>query len=359
MIGFVVLCWVAMAQREQPDQSAFFQIGQRVFELRRAPGFTLLVMSQGSIVFAQGYGWADLATKAPVTPDTRFAIGSITKQFTAASVLLLTERGKLSLDDDLEKYVPGVPNASKITLRMLLNQNSGLHNYPNTREHWWPLKGAIQPEKIIAILKRDKPDFAPGEKWAYSNANYAMLAQVVARVSGISYADFLVHNIFTPLGMNSSGSGFRAQDGTATPYEGSEGRFAPAKPKISLDLFYGAGSIASTAQDLARWDAALMNAKLLNAESTRMLWTNAKLPNGQPANYAMGFIESSIGSHREVWHNGYSPFAGGYCFNAIFPDDDLAVVILSNATDKSFRGQPEKMVQEVVSLYDALHSPHN
>jgi CubicO group peptidase (beta-lactamase class C family) len=128
----------------------------------------------------------------------------------------------------------------------------------------------------------------------------------------------------------------------------------PAKPRISLDLFYGAGSIVSTAQDLALWDAALMHNKLLGADRMRELWTNATLPNGEPVHYAMGFIETSIGSHREVWHNGYSPHAGGYCFNAIFPDDDLAVVVLSNASDKSFRGAPEKMVQEVVSLYDGL-----
>jgi CubicO group peptidase (beta-lactamase class C family) len=356
-IGFILLCGAALAQPKQPGQSALNEIGQRVFEQQHTPGFALLVWSHGSVVFARGYGLADLASKTSVTPDTRFAIGSLTKQFTAASILLLVEQGKLSLEDKLEKYVPGAPNADKITLRMLLNQCSGLHNYPNTREHNWPLKGVIPPEKIIEILKTDKPDFAPGERWAYSNSNYAMLAQVVARASGLSYADFLARNIFTPLRMTSSGNGFQAQAGTATPYEVSMWSFAPAEPRISLDLFYGAGSIVSTAQDLARWDDALMHSRLLDADRMHELWTNARLPNGERVHYAMGFIESSVGSHREVWHNGYSPRAGGYCFNAIFPDDDLAVVILSNAPDKSFRGAPEKMVQEVVSLYDGLLVP--
>jgi len=343
-----------MAQPKQPEPGALNQIGQEVFEQQRSPGFAFLVWSHGNVVFAKGYGFADLASKTPATPDTRFAVGSITKQFTAASILLLAEQRRLSLEDNLEKYVPAAPNADKITLRMLLNQDSGLHNYPNTREHAWPLQGTIAPEKIIGILKTDKPDFAPGERWAYSNSNYAMLAQVVARVSGISYTDFLARNIFTPLRMMSSGNGFQAQSGTATPYEGSAGSFMPAKPRISLDLFYGAGSIVSTAQDLALWDAALMHNKLLSADGMHELWTNGKLPNGEPVHYAMGFIEASIGSHREVWHNGYSPHAGGYCFNAIFPDDDLAVVVLSNASDKSFRGAPEKMVQEVITLYDGL-----
>jgi len=343
-----------MGQPKQLEPATLNEIGQEVFEQQRTPGFAFLVWSHGSVVFTKGYGFADLASKTPATPDTRFAVGSITKQFTAASILMLVEQGKLSLDDPLEKYVPGAPNADKITLRMLLNQDSGLHNYPNTREHSWPLEGAIAPEKIIGILKTDRPDFAPGERWAYSNSNYAMLAQVVARASGISYTDFLANNIFTPLRMTSSGNGFRAQAGTAMPYEGSARSFMPAKPRISLDLFYGAGSIVSTARDLAQWDAALMHNKLLGADRMRELWTNATLPNGEPVHYAMGFIEASIGSHREVWHNGYSPHAGGYCFNAIFPDDDLAVVVLSNASDKSFRGAPEKMVQEVITLYDGL-----
>jgi D-alanyl-D-alanine carboxypeptidase len=357
-IGFILLCGAAaLAQPRQPDQSAFNQIGQRAFDQSRTPGFAFLVWSHGSVVFAKGYGLADLASKTPITPVTRVAIGSITKQFTAASILLLGERRKLSLDDNLEKFVPGMPNAGKITLRMLLNQDSGLHNFPNTREHSWPLKGSIPPEKIIAILKTDRPDFAPGERWAYSNTNYAMLAQVVARASGIPYTDFLSRNIFFPLGMASSGNGFQAQASTATAYEGSAGSFAPAEPRISLDLFYGAGSIVSTAQDLASWDAALMSGKFLNAESMRTLWTNAKLPNGEPANYAMGFVESAVGSHRELWHNGYSPHAGGYCLNALFPDDKFAVVVLSNASDKSFRGVPEKIVFEVVSLYDDMLVP--
>jgi D-alanyl-D-alanine carboxypeptidase len=361
-----IVCGGALAQTAQPDkstpdQAAFDEIGQQVYQLQLAPGFAFAVLSHGNVVFAKGYGFADLASKTPVTPETRFAIGSITKQFTAAAVLLLAQQGKLSLDDKLAKYVPEMPNADQITLRMLLNQVSGLHNYPNTKEHEWPLSGAIPPEKIIAILKTDKPDFPPGEKWAYSNTNYAVLAYLVARVSGMTYAEFLQKNIFTPLGMTSSGSGFAAQAQAATPYEWRsrafppEGRapaFSSADPNISLDLFYGAGSIVSTVQDLMRWDAALMAGKLLNADSMHALWTNGGLPNGQPVRYAMGFISDTLGEHREVWHNGYSPKAGGYCFNAIFPDDDLAIAVLSNAEDSTFRGRAEQIVKSVLILYD-------
>ncbi len=342
-----------MTAAAQPYQKAFDAIGTQAFEEQRTPGFAFAVLWRGQLVFAKGYGIADVAGKTPVTPATRFAIGSITKQFTAAAVLMLAEQGKLTLDDRLAEYVPTMPNANTITLRMLLNQDSGLHNYPNTREHNWPIAGRISPEKIIAILQTDKPDFAPGEKWAYSNTNYALLAYVVTRASGMAYEDFLAHNIFSKVGMHDSGSGFAAQEGTATPYEGKAGDFHEAKPRISLDLFYGAGSMVSTAEDLARWDAALMGNTLLKPESLLALWTNGTLPDGQPVKYAMGFIATSIGQHREVWHNGYSPRAGGYCFNAIFPDDELAVVVLANAPDAAFRGVPEKMVGRVLALYDS------
>ncbi len=354
IVTFGILCGGALSQTNQktPDQKAFDRIGQQVATDEAAPGFAFLVWSHGSVVFTKGYGSADLASNSPVTSDTRFAIGSISKQFTAAAILLLAQQNKLSLDDKLAKYLPQMPNSDKITLRMLLNQDSGLHNYPLTTEHKWPLTGTIPPEKLIAILKTDKPDFAPGEKWEYSNTNYAVLAFIISRVSGISYPDFLTRSIFTPLGMSSSGSGFAAQANTATPYEGSAGNFRPAEPRISLDLFYGAGSIVSTAHDLARWDAALISNTLLNADSMHALWTNGTLANGQSLNYAMGFIATAVGSHREVWHNGYSPKAGGYCFNAIFPDDQLAVIVLSNASQDTFRGKPEQIVKSVLALYD-------
>jgi D-alanyl-D-alanine carboxypeptidase len=354
-----ILCGGALSQASQktpslksPDRPAFDQIGDQINKDQAAPGFSFLVWSHGTVVFAKGYGLADVPSKTPVTPDTRFAVGSISKQFTAAAILLLAQQNKLSLGDKLAKYLPQMPNADRITLRMLLNQTSGLHNFPNTREHNWPMSGTIPPEKLIAILKPDKPDFAPGEKWEYSNTNYALLAYVASRVSGISYPEFLSRNIFTPLAMSSSGSGFAAQSNTATPYEGSLGNFRPAEPRISLDLFYGAGSVVSTAQDLARWDAALIAGKLLNADSMHAFWTNGALSNGEPTHYAMGFVVDKIGDHREIWHNGYSPKAGGYCFNAIFPDDNLAVIVLSNESQDTFRGKPERIVKSVLALYD-------
>jgi len=344
-------CFVASAQKA-PDIATVYRIGKTAYDQKRAPGFSLAVWYKGQVIFANGYGYADMANKTLVTASTRFSVGSITKQFTAASILLLAEHGKLSLDDKLNRFLPEMPNADKITLRMLLNQTSGLHNYPLTSEHNWPLEGQIDSKQLFAILKTDKPDFAPGEKWEYSNTNYAVLAEVVAKSSGLSFDQFLQQNIFTPLVMTSSGVGYQAQKDTATPYEGTAASFAPVPVPLSLDLFYGAGNIVSTANDMMRWDATLIGGRLLNPAAMREIWTAGKLANGQAVNYTMGFVPASIGGHREFWHNGYAPLAGGYCLNAIFPDDLLAVVVLSNSPDVVFRGVPEQMVHDILATID-------
>jgi D-alanyl-D-alanine carboxypeptidase len=322
-------------------------IGRDALATKAAPGIAYAVISHGKLVYASGFGVADVATKKPVTPDTRFAIGSLSKQFTAAAILLLAQQHKLSLEDPLAKYLPQLENAATLTLRMLLNQVSGLHNYPSTREHAWPTEGAIAPSALFAIMAIDKADFAPGTQWAYSNTNYAALAEVVAKASGMPFADFMTKNVFAPLQMSASGSGFSAQRELATAYTGTDS-FKDEKP-ISLDLYYGAGGIVSTLSDMVKWDLGLMSGALLNAASMHELWTAGKLTSGPTVSYAMGFVPAELLGHRELWHNGYSPRAGGYTYNAIFPDDQLAVLVLSNGS--AFRGEPEKIVERTLRAF--------
>lgn len=328
----------------------FDRIGTDVLAWNQAPGFSFAVVFNDKLVYAKGFGVADVRRNIPVDARTRFAIGSITKQFTAASILLLAQRGKLALDDLLAKHLPNFPNANGITLRMLLNQTSGLHNYPSLDEHHWPTAGSIDLQSVLNILATDKPDFAPGHSWEYSNTNYAILSAVIAKVSGLDEGTFLRRNVFDALGMTSSGYGYAAEEelGVAKPYEGP----APFKPQppISLDLYAGAGAVVSDALDMATWDVALMRGTLLDAKSSQAMWNAGKLFNGEEVKYAMGFVPATLAGHREVWHNGLSPGAGGYCYNAIFPDDRLAVIVLSNGYD--FRGIPELMVERVLAAYD-------
>ena len=329
-----------------PPRAAFDAIGARALAKQGAPGFAFAVVHRGRTVYARGFGLANVSRNEPVTAGTRFAVGSISKQFTAAAVLQLRDAGKLGLDDPLARYLPSLPNANAITLRMLLNQMSGLHNYPSMAEHPWPLTGTISPQRIFAILATDHPDFEPGARFEYSNTNYAALAGIVARASGMTYDAYLRGKIFAPLGMTSSGAGLAAQSVPhATPYVGATAFTVPA-PIISLDLFYGDGSVVASATDLARWDTALIHGTLLGPQSMHDLWTP---PDGHDGSYAMGFVPDTVAGHREVWHNGLTPNAGGYCYNAIFPDDDLAVIVLSNGSD--FSERPEAMVREVIDAY--------
>jgi CubicO group peptidase (beta-lactamase class C family) len=312
-------------------------------------GLAIAVVRDGTVVFARGFGSSDLARQLPVTPDTVFAVGSLTKQFTAATVLLLMQDGKLGLDDRLARYEPRLPNADAITLRDLLNQTAGLHNYPFLTEHPWPLTGPIATDTILTILATDRPDFAPGTRWAYSNANYAALTGVVERVAGVPLSEVLQTRIFGPLGMTASGFGLAAQRrlAPATAYAG--GPSLTVQDPISPDLFSGAGAMFSSARDLARWDTALLGDQLLEPASRALLFAHGALADGTPVDYGMGFVPATVDGHREVWHNGLAPGAGGACYNALFPDDRLAVVVLSNGY--GFLSFEETLVRGIFRAY--------
>ncbi len=339
--GAALLSAAVVASSQVPTPAAIDAMARQTLASGKAPGFSLAVEWRGKPYFLGGYGLADADKAVKTTAETRYAIGSLSKQFAAVSVLQLSEQGKLTLEDKLARYLPTLPNAGQITLRMLLNQTSGLHNYPNTREHDWPMRGVIATSKLVEILATDKPDFAPGTRFEYSNTNYLALAAIVAQVAGEPYGEYLQRHVFGPLEMAASGNGFAAQQGLAVA---ASGQGDPRQP-LSLDLFQGAGSVVSTAADLLKWDQALLDGKLLKAESMRLLWT-AGTPATGGSSYAMGFVTASLAGHREVWHNGLTPTAGGYTLNAIFPEDGLAIVVLSNGAD--FRPEPEKLVRLIV-----------
>jgi len=245
-------------------------IAEAAVENTLTPGVAVAILHHGSIVYEAGFGTAG-PNNARVTPATRFAIGSLTKQFTAVAALQLVRQGKLSLDDRLKKFLPKLPNASSITIRELLNQTSGLHNYPNP-QHEWPKSGPVQSSRLIAYFAKDLSDFTPGTKWAYSNTNYAVLADIVARVSGKPYRSVLSDTNFNPLGMTASGYGFGSQrPSDATPAKTDSTAWTPDNERVTLDVAYGAGGIISTAHDMAKWDAALLGSFIDDA-TRRLLW---------------------------------------------------------------------------------------
>src|SRR3954453_14136500 len=270
------------------------------------PRAAVLVMKDGQVVLRKGYGMANLELGVPIQPDMVFEIGSITKQFTAASILLLQERGKLSVNDEVTKYLSDYPtHGQKITIDHLLTHVSGIPSYTELLE-WRPRGGEDMTVQQLIDLFKDKPlRFNPGEKWAYNNSAYILLGAVIEKVSGKSYEDFIEQEIFAPLGMKSSRYGHQREviPGRVAGYERTAGGYQIAK-YISMTQPYAAGSLMSTGDGLALWAEALAEGKVIKKESLERMTTPAKLKSGMSTKYAYGLGVSEGDGARIVEHGG-------------------------------------------------------
>ena len=323
-----------------------------------SPGLEVAVIKDGKPLLVKGYGSANLEQHVPVSNNSVFRVGSVTKQFTAAALLLLAEEGKLSLQDKLSKYYPNFPRAADITLDEMLHHTSGIYNY--TAAPSFAVDGMVHrstDEMVEYIGKLPKTqDFEPGTDWSYSNSAYFILGGVVEKASGETLAKVLQTRLFTPLGMTHSALDDETEivAERATGYSGSApGKFTNA-PFISMSIPGGAGSIRSTAGDLAKWNAALYGGKILKPASLAAMLTPGKLSNGENTGAAMAKMMAAAGApaatqsakheygyalflsevegHRKIDHGG-----GIYGFSAAlaeFPDDKTTVVVLSNAIGK-------------------------
>lgn len=320
LIALFLLCLPACAQNTQRMD----EIVRTYTDNHHFMG-SVLVAKGDHIVFQKSYGYANLEWKTPNVDDGKYRLGSITKQFTAASILLLEEQGKLSTSDPVKKYYAEAPAAwDKITLHNLLTHTSGIPsftNLPNYRE-LEPIPST--PEKEIALV-RDKPlDFAPGTKWDYSNTNYLVLGYIVEKVSGMPLADFLQKNIFDKLGMKNSGIDTRDPILEHRVYG-----YTPAANGmknagyIDMSIPHGAGAMYSTTGDLLKWTNGLFSGRLLKAESLTKMTTPFL------NDYAYGLAVSKTKSgHKMIEHGG-----GIEGFNtelAYFPHDKLTVIALAN-----------------------------
>jgi len=323
-----------------------------------SPGLEVAVVKDGKAVLVKCYGSANLEQHVPVANNSVFRVGSVTKQFTAVALLLLAEEGKVSLQDKLSKYYPNFPRANDITLDEMLHHTSGIYNY--TSEPNFAVDGMIHrstDEMVEFIGKLPKTqDFEPGTNWSYSNSAYFILGGVVEKAAGASLAKVFKTRFFTPLGMTHSALDDETEivAGRARGYSGTgPGNFTNA-PFISMSIPGGAGSVRSTASDLATWNAALYGGKILKPASLAAMLTPGKLSDGENSGAAMAKMMAAAGApataaaakqeygyalflsqdegHRKIDHGG-----GIYGFSASlseFPDDKTSVVVLSNAIGK-------------------------
>lgn len=310
------------------------RIAAQVLEQTGVPSASVAVVKGGKVVYTQAYGAARLADgDAPAvaaTPEMRYSIGSISKQFTAAAILLLQEEGKLSLDDAVGKYIPGLTEGDKVTIRQILSHTSGYQDY-------WPedyvMTPMLKPESAQQILDTwaKKPlDFEPGTKWQYSNTNFVIAGRIVETITGAPLMDMLVSRIFRPLGMKSVWNSDEAKltqvDATAY-YRHALGPLRVA-PKEGRGWMFAAGELAMTAHDLALWDESLIAQTVLKPESYKQMFTEVKLKDGKGTHYGLGVFVTDRNGHRSIEHSG--EVSGFVSDNQVLVDDGVAVAVLTN-----------------------------
>jgi len=300
---------------------------------------SVLVARDGDVLLSEGFGLANLEWKIPNTPATKFRLGSLTKQFTAAAILLLEERGKLSLDDPIKKHIPDAPAAwDSVTIYHVLTHTAGIPNFTSFPEYL-TLKLSPSPiEKTVALFKNRPLEFAPGSQMRYSNSGYVLLSYLIERISGRSYAEFVRDNVFRPLGMSDTGYDVNAEvvERRATGYVRSVAGIVNA-PYIDMTIPGGAGGLYSTTEDLLRWTRGLFGGKLLTSASLKKMTTPFK------DNYALGVLSLQLEGRSAITHSG-----GIEGFNTIltyYPADKVTIAVLAN-----LNGSPGPIAAQLAAL---------
>jgi CubicO group peptidase (beta-lactamase class C family) len=296
---------------------------------------TVVVARNGKILLEKSYGKANLEWQVPNSPDTRFRLASMTKQFTAASILLLQEQGKLKIEDPVSKYMPGAPSSwNAVTLFNLLTHTSGIHELTALPDFDATEPFPTTPDKLVARFMDLPLDFAPGTAFHYSNSGYILLGYLIEKITGQTYSQYVHDNIFVPLGMKDSGydSNTRIIDRHAEGYAPKAGGFEIAG-YIDMTIPFSAGGLYSTSEDLLRWETGLYGGKLLSPKSlARMTAPLRRDPSKR--HYAFGLdVDSDPHGNRVIWHCGAIEGFGG-CISHV-PVENLEVIVLSNVEGKA------------------------
>ena len=269
------------------------------------PGAAILIAKEGKIIYEKAYGYADVENKIPVNINTKFRIGSITKQFTAAAILKLQEKGLLNVNDPLSKYIPDFPRGNEVKIYNLLTHTSGIHSYTNDPDFIKTVEAEIKPEDLVDQIKKYNYEFNPGDKWEYNNSGYFLLGYIIEKVSGMSYGEFLKQNLFDPAGMKNTGvhSSHIKLENEAVGYSYENNNVTKS---INWDMSRagGAGSIYSTVEDLFHWNEALFNGKILSKESLEAAFTPAEIKDGINTHYGYGWFINENRGLKTISHSG-------------------------------------------------------
>ncbi len=292
------------------------------------PSVSVAVIQNGHLSYAKAFGKANVSADKPAQASTRYAVGSISKQFTAAALLLEQDHGALSLDDKVSKYFPDLTRGNEITIRELLSHTAGYEDYA-PQDYLIPeWTRPTTPEAVLHRWAKKPLNFDPGTRWQYSNTNYVLAGKILEKVSGQALLPFLKEHFFRPLEMDSAGDcEVHSLDDAAAYTRYSLGPPRPVGREAS-GWYFAAGELCMTASDLALWDIAFLQKKILSAKSYDEFTREVKLTNGKATQYALGLHIGELQGTPMISHSG--EVSGFLALNAVFPTKDAAVVVLSN-----------------------------
>lgn len=319
--------WIVAQQPQDLDNRLSEKI-TAALQKSGAPSVSIAVVAGGQLALAKAFGSADLAHGRPADTQTRYAVGSISKQFTAAAILLLAEQGRLSLDDPVSEYFPDLTRAGEITIRQLLSHTSGYEDFAPQDYIIPDWKQQTSPRAILDRWAKKPLNFDPGTRWQYSNTNYTLAGEIFEKVARQPLVEFLREKIFDPLGMRSAGDCLAASPTDAIAY--TRYGLGPPRPaaREAGGWYFAAGELCMTPSDLARWDIAFLQKKILSARSYEEFTREVKLKNGDSTHYALGLTLGDVNGIPTLQHGG--EVSGFISANLLLPTRNGAVVVLSN-----------------------------
>lgn len=319
----------AASRQELRDAMAYLDQAYEADE----PGGAIIVVEKGEVILREGYGLANMELNVPITPESVFRIGSITKQFTATAIMMLQEQGKLSVTDSISQYLPDYPtHGHEITIEHLLTHTSGIMSYTNIPGYMGSadIKRDVSTDELIEVFE-DKPmEFAPGASWNYNNSGYVLLGAIIEKVSEEGYADFIKKHITEPLGLENT----RYEDASLVPnrasgyMEATKENFVNA-PYLSMTQPFSAGSLISTVGDLAAWNEALVSGKLISKQSYEQMTRGFVLTDGELFPYGFGLGLAQLRGQPMIAHSG--GIHGFSAYGLWFPKEQLYVAVLTNS----------------------------
>jgi CubicO group peptidase (beta-lactamase class C family) len=295
------------------------------------PGASVLIMERGEIVHQAGYGLANVELGVPITKETVFRIGSVTKQFTATGIMLLEQRGQLSTSDPIKKYLPDYPtHGHNITIDHLLRHTSGIKSYTGIPDYMnTGIRDDLTTDELIDVFDNLPMEFAPGDQWNYNNSGYVLLGAIIEVVSGTRYEDFIAEQIAGPLGLTSTVyGGPKLVPNRASGYELDDDGNVVNAGFLSMTQPHAAGALLSTTGDLLAWHNALTGGEFIHDSSYIKMTSPSELNDGQRYPYGYGLSLGTLRGHRSIAHGG--GIHGFACYTLWLPDEDVYIAILTN-----------------------------